>query len=113
MQPKSRICVLISNTYRNGSPPLLHFNAIANSLFFSFSSGNIDVTDINFKSMPYNRRIAYSNSKLMNVLFAAELDRRLKAAKKDIGVFAINPGVQLLFSSLPPILYYFNLLTWS
>jgi NAD(P)-dependent dehydrogenase (short-subunit alcohol dehydrogenase family) len=47
--------------------------------------------DLNFDK-EYNKYIAYSQSKLANLLFAYELDRQLKANKIDITVVAAHPG---------------------
>ncbi|TDX12839.1 oxidoreductase [Flavobacterium sp. S87F.05.LMB.W.Kidney.N] len=47
--------------------------------------------DLNFNKA-YNKYVAYSQSKLANLLFAYELDRQLKANKIDITVVAAHPG---------------------
>lgn len=47
--------------------------------------------DLNFDK-GYNKYIAYTQSKLANLLFAYELDRQLKANKIDITVVAAHPG---------------------
>lgn len=47
--------------------------------------------DLNFEKS-YNRDQAYAQSKLANLLFAYELDRRLKAAKINTIVTAAHPG---------------------
>jgi len=47
--------------------------------------------DLNFDK-GYNKYIAYSQSKLANLLFAYELDRQLKANKIGITVVAAHPG---------------------
>lgn len=51
---------------------------------------DIDLADLNFERTPYRRFRAYGASKTANVLFAVELDRRLR----DQGVrsFALHPG---------------------
>lgn len=47
--------------------------------------------DLNFDK-GYNKYVAYTQSKLANLLFAYELDRQLKANKIDITVVAAHPG---------------------
>jgi len=50
-----------------------------------------DFTDPNFNHKTYNARVAYAQSKVADILFAVELDRR---AKKDgIRSFAVHPGL--------------------
>lgn len=63
----------------------------------------LDVDDLHFARRPYTGASAYSASKLANLLFAAELDRRLRAAGDDVISVAAHPGVsdtQLLLSSV-------------
>jgi len=55
------------------------------------SKPDIYFDDLNFDK-GYNKHIAYAQSKLANLLFAYELDRRLKANKIDIAVAAAHPG---------------------
>lgn len=52
---------------------------------------DIYFNDLNF-DQGYNKYVAYTQSKLANLLFAYELDRRLKAHKIDIMVVAAHPG---------------------
>lgn len=47
--------------------------------------------DLNFDK-GYNKFVAYTQSKLANLLFAYELERQLKANKLDITVVAAHPG---------------------
>ncbi len=63
----------------------------------------LDVDDLHFARRPYTGAQAYSASKLANLLFAAELDRRLRAAGSDVLSVAAHPGMsdtQLLLSSV-------------
>ncbi len=63
----------------------------------------LDVDDLQFARRPYLASRAYSQSKLANLLFALELDRRLRAAGEDVISVAAHPGLtdtQLLFNSL-------------
>ncbi|MEJ6563331.1 MAG: oxidoreductase [Euryarchaeota archaeon] len=55
-------------------------------------SGRIDLNDINGKTKKYDKWAMYSQSKLANLLFALELDRRLKAAGSHIESFGSHPG---------------------
>ncbi len=48
--------------------------------------------DLNFKKS-YDKRLSYGQSKLACLMFAYELDRRLKAAGLDIKSVAAHPGV--------------------
>ncbi len=55
-------------------------------------SGNINFQDIHLKQS-YRRHKAYAQSKLANLIFAYELQRRLSAAKANILSVAVHPGV--------------------
>jgi len=52
---------------------------------------DIHFDDLNFDK-GYNKYMAYSQSKLANLLFAYELDRQLKSNKIDITVVTAHPG---------------------
>jgi NAD(P)-dependent dehydrogenase (short-subunit alcohol dehydrogenase family) len=52
---------------------------------------DVDLDDPNFGKTPYDPLLAYGRSKTANVLFAVELDRRLKA--RGVRVNAVHPGV--------------------
>jgi NAD(P)-dependent dehydrogenase (short-subunit alcohol dehydrogenase family) len=54
--------------------------------------GRIDFEDINGKEKKYDKWAMYSQSKLANLLFALELDRRLKTAGSHIESFGSHPG---------------------
>jgi NAD(P)-dependent dehydrogenase (short-subunit alcohol dehydrogenase family) len=54
--------------------------------------GKIDWDDIDAHK-GYNRGRRYSDSKLMNLLFALELDRRLRASGSPVTALACHPGV--------------------
>ncbi|WP_219414257.1 oxidoreductase [Pseudonocardia nigra] len=63
----------------------------------------LDVDDLHFARRPYLAARAYSQSKLANLLFAAELDRRLRAAGDDVISVAAHPGLtdtELLANSM-------------
>ncbi|QKQ98430.1 SDR family NAD(P)-dependent oxidoreductase [Candidatus Nanohaloarchaea archaeon] len=55
-------------------------------------NGDINFEDINHEKS-YDRMQAYSDSKLANILFAKELDRKLKEDDLDIKAIASHPGV--------------------
>jgi protochlorophyllide reductase len=55
--------------------------------------GHIDVDDLHFLRRPYTPMGAYNQSKLANLLFAAELDRRLRAHSDDVISVATHPGL--------------------
>ncbi|WP_181783689.1 SDR family NAD(P)-dependent oxidoreductase [Pseudonocardia pini] len=53
--------------------------------------GGLDVDDLHFRRRPYRPAVAYSQSKLADLLFAAELDRRLRG--ESTIVVAAHPGM--------------------
>ncbi|RZS38847.1 protochlorophyllide reductase [Herbihabitans rhizosphaerae] len=55
--------------------------------------GGLDVDDLNFERRRYTSGSAYSQSKMANLLFAFELDRRARAAELDLASIAAHPGV--------------------
>jgi NAD(P)-dependent dehydrogenase (short-subunit alcohol dehydrogenase family) len=54
--------------------------------------GAIDFGDLNWERKPYKRWRAYGQSKLANLLFTAELQRRLSAAGSPVLANAAHPG---------------------
>ena len=54
--------------------------------------GRIDFADID-AHRSYNRGQRYAASKLMNLLFTLELDRRLRAAGSPVSAIACHPGI--------------------
>jgi NAD(P)-dependent dehydrogenase (short-subunit alcohol dehydrogenase family) len=54
--------------------------------------GYISVKDLNWKSRPYSAWLAYGQSKLANLLFTSELQRRLDAAGSAVKAHAAHPG---------------------
>ena len=54
--------------------------------------GNIDFDDLNWERKPYRAWRAYGQSKLANLLFTAELQRRLTAAGSPVLANAAHPG---------------------
>jgi NAD(P)-dependent dehydrogenase (short-subunit alcohol dehydrogenase family) len=54
--------------------------------------GRIDFDDLNWERKPYAAWRAYGQSKLANLLFTAELQRRLTATGSDVLATAAHPG---------------------
>jgi NAD(P)-dependent dehydrogenase (short-subunit alcohol dehydrogenase family) len=54
--------------------------------------GRISLKDLNWKARPYSAWLAYGQSKLANLLFTKELQRRLDAAGSEITSLAAHPG---------------------
>lgn len=54
--------------------------------------GYISLKDLNWQSRPYSRWLAYSQSKLANLLFTSELQRRLRGAGSPLRALAAHPG---------------------
>ncbi|WP_068181277.1 oxidoreductase [Mycobacterium sp. UM_CSW] len=54
--------------------------------------GYISRKDLNWQSRPYSAWLAYGQSKLANLLFTSELQRRLDAAGSPLRALAAHPG---------------------
>jgi NAD(P)-dependent dehydrogenase (short-subunit alcohol dehydrogenase family) len=54
--------------------------------------GYISLKDLNWKSRPYSAWLAYGQSKLANLLFTSELQRRIDAAGSTVKSHATHPG---------------------
>jgi NAD(P)-dependent dehydrogenase (short-subunit alcohol dehydrogenase family) len=54
--------------------------------------GYISLRDLNWTSRPYSAWLAYGQSKLANLLFTTELQRRLRAADSPLRALAAHPG---------------------
>ena len=54
--------------------------------------GHVDLDDLMWERRPYDRWQAYFQSKLANLLFTLELDRRLRAAGATTSALAAHPG---------------------
>jgi NAD(P)-dependent dehydrogenase (short-subunit alcohol dehydrogenase family) len=55
-------------------------------------AGKIDLDDLNWERRRYQRWPAYGQSKLANLLFTLELQRRLNLAGSDVRALAAHPG---------------------
>ncbi|MFF5093880.1 MULTISPECIES: oxidoreductase [Actinosynnema] len=56
-------------------------------------AGKIDFADLNWERKPYKAMAAYGQSKLANLLFSAELQRRLTAAGSPVLATTAHPGL--------------------
>ena len=56
-------------------------------------AGSIDFEDLNWEHRPYRALLAYGQSKLANLLFTAELQRRLTEAGSPVLATAAHPGL--------------------
>ena len=54
--------------------------------------GKISLKDLNWKSRPYSAWLAYGQSKLANLLFTSELQRKLDAAGSPVTSQSAHPG---------------------
>jgi NAD(P)-dependent dehydrogenase (short-subunit alcohol dehydrogenase family) len=54
--------------------------------------GHVALDDLNWERRPYRRWPAYFQSKLANLMFAFELDRRLRSADSSVTSLAAHPG---------------------
>jgi NAD(P)-dependent dehydrogenase (short-subunit alcohol dehydrogenase family) len=54
--------------------------------------GRIDLDDLNWERRRYDRWRAYGQSKLANLLFTSELQRRLAASDSEVRAVAAHPG---------------------
>ncbi|OBJ84651.1 oxidoreductase [Mycobacterium gordonae] len=54
--------------------------------------GRIDLADLNYQNRRYSPWLAYSQSKLANLLFTSELQRRLENAGSPLRALAAHPG---------------------
>jgi NAD(P)-dependent dehydrogenase (short-subunit alcohol dehydrogenase family) len=60
---------------------------------FAHRQGRIDWDDLDYERRPYRRQAAYGQSKLANLLFSYELQRRLAEAGASTIAVALSPGV--------------------
>ena len=57
------------------------------------AGGRLDLDDLNWRTRPYSSSQAYSDSKLANMLFTLELQRRLNAAGSSVRALVVHPGM--------------------
>jgi NAD(P)-dependent dehydrogenase (short-subunit alcohol dehydrogenase family) len=57
------------------------------------AAGRLDLDDLNWRSRRYRAGQAYSDSKLANMLFTLDLQRRLTAAGAGVRAVAVHPGM--------------------
>ncbi len=57
------------------------------------SAGHLDMADLQWKKRQYRPGQAYSDSKLANMLFTLELQRRLTAVGAGVRAMAVHPGM--------------------
>ena len=55
--------------------------------------GRLDLDDLNWRTRAYRTSQAYSDSKLANLLFTFELQRRLSASGSTVRAVAVHPGM--------------------
>ena len=55
-------------------------------------AARLDLDDLDLSRTPYQESLAYNRSKLANLLFTAELQRRLTAAGSPVRALAAHPG---------------------
>lgn len=55
-------------------------------------TGMVSLKDLNWKARPYSAWLAYGQSKLANLLFTSELQRRLTASGSAVKAHAAHPG---------------------
>jgi len=55
--------------------------------------GKVHLTDLNYADRPYKAAVAYEDSKLAEVLFSLELQRRLTAAGSPVRSVLAHPGI--------------------
>jgi NAD(P)-dependent dehydrogenase (short-subunit alcohol dehydrogenase family) len=55
--------------------------------------GRLDLGDLNWQTRPYRTSQAYSDSKLANLLFTFELQRRLSSTGSRVRALAVHPGM--------------------
>ncbi|MGV0744922.1 oxidoreductase [Mycolicibacterium sp. XJ870] len=55
-------------------------------------TGYVSLKDLNWKARPYSAWLAYGQSKLANLMFTSELQRRLTASGSPVRALAAHPG---------------------
>ncbi len=75
------------------APALLPGARVVTVSSLAHRGGGLDVDDLNFQRRRYNSVTAYSASKLANLLFTFELDRRVRDSGRDLIAVAAHPGL--------------------
>lgn len=65
---------------------------VVNVSSLAHKMGGLDLDDVNFERRSYGKLQSYGQSKLANLLFTFEMQRRIAAAELDIEVMAVHPG---------------------
>jgi protochlorophyllide reductase len=73
------------------APALLPGARVVTVSSLAHRRGGLDVHDLNFEHRRYSSVTAYSASKLANLLFTFELDRRAQGVRRDLCVVAAHP----------------------
>ncbi len=66
---------------------------VLSSMAHTYAKTGIRFDDPNFEKGGYTRWVAYGQSKLANILFAKELNKRMKEQGKKIVAVSLHPGV--------------------
>ena len=69
-----------------------HHRPRRHGLLGAHRTGHIDLDDLNRERRRYSSWGAYGQSKLANLLFTFELERRLSAAGSSVRALAVHPG---------------------
>ena len=80
--------LLLPAVHRSGAGRLVTTSSTAR-----FGAGPYDLDDPHHRRRPYEPWEAYGYSKLANLQFALELDRRLRAAGSRVAAFSADPGL--------------------
>lgn len=81
--------LLLPKLRGQGTPcRIIVLSSLMHAMLWRFS-----VDDLNWERRSYSPMRAYNQSKACNVLFARELDRRMKAQGAPIEAFSVHPGV--------------------
>lgn len=71
---------------KGNDPRIVNISSLAHRI------GNMDFHNLMYEQGAYSEARAYGRSKLANLLFTYELDRRIKQSDQNIKVFAAHPG---------------------
>jgi len=104
-------------------PPLkaASTSRVVNVSSMGHTTGKIDLDDLNWNTRPYQSLQSYSQSKLANILFSSELNRRF--SEHNITSYSLHPGgirtelgrhmvADWVFYALFPLIWYFTKDPW-